>query len=142
MVAKDHPALSVTAPCRLLSIPRSTFSHAPCGETAENLTLMRRLDEQVLQTPFHGVRQMTWHLRAEGVTVNPKRVWRLMRRMDLMPIFQKPNTSAPAKAHKVWPCLLRGRTIDHPSEVPAWPTGHAPFRYRMICLLTDHGAPT
>ncbi|MEM9224498.1 MAG: IS3 family transposase [Pseudomonadota bacterium] len=114
---KDHPALSVTAQCRLLSIPRSTFYHTPRGETAENLSLMRRIDEQFLQTPFYGVRQMTWHLRSEGEMVNPKRVRRLMRLMGLMPIYQKPNTSMPAKAHKVWPYLLRGRTIDQPGQV-------------------------
>ncbi len=72
MVEKDHPALSVTQQCRLLSIPRSTFYHAPRGETAENLALMRRIDEQFLQTPFYGVRQMTWHLRGEGETREPQ----------------------------------------------------------------------
>ena len=117
MVEKDHPALSVTTQCRLLSIPRSTFYHSPRGETAENLALMRRIGEQFLATPFYGVRQMTWHLRAEGETVNPKRIRRLMRLMGLMPIYQRPNTSVPAKGHKVWPTLLRGRTIDRPGEV-------------------------
>ncbi|ORE91076.1 transposase [Stappia sp. 22II-S9-Z10] len=121
MVEKEHPALSVTGQCRLLSIPRSTFYHAPRGETAENLALMRRIDEQFLQTPFYGVRQMTWHLRGEGEAVNPKRIRRLMRLMGLMPIYQRPNTSAPAKAHKVWPYLLRGRTIDRAGEVDCTP---------------------
>ena len=100
MVEKEHPALSITAQCRLLSIPRSTFYHAPGGETNEKLTLMRRIDEQFLHTPFYGVRQMTWP-SAPGETVNPKRIRRLMRLMGLMPIYQKPNTSAPAKAQKV-----------------------------------------
>ena len=47
---------------------------------------MRRIDEQFLETPFYGVRQMTWHLRAEGHPVNEKRVRRLLRLMGLMPI--------------------------------------------------------
>jgi putative transposase len=34
MVEKDHPRLSVAAHCRLLSIPRSTFSYRSAGETA------------------------------------------------------------------------------------------------------------
>ena len=111
MVEKDHPALSVTAQCRLLSIPRSTFYHAPHGETAENLALMRRIDEQFLQTPFYGVRQMTWHLRGEGEVVNPKRVRRLMRLMGLMPIYQRPNTSAPAKALRCSPEIGQRRKL-------------------------------
>ena len=38
---------------------------------------MQRIDRQFLETPFYGVRQMTWHLQNEGHTLNPKR--RLMR---------------------------------------------------------------
>ncbi|REG53307.1 transposase (plasmid) [Paracoccus versutus] len=48
---------------------------------------------------------MTWHLRNEGHVINEKRVRRLMRLMGLMPIYQKPNTSRPAKGHKIWPYL-------------------------------------
>lgn len=62
---------------------------------------MRTIDEQFVQTPFYGVWHMTWHLQAEGKRVNPKRVRRLMRLMGLMPIYQRPKTSVPAKRHKV-----------------------------------------
>jgi len=86
MVEKDHPQLSVAAQCRLLLIPRSTFYHQPAGESAENLGLMALIDRQFMETPFYGVRQMTWHLRNEGHAVNPKRIRRLMRLMSLMPI--------------------------------------------------------
>ena len=96
---------------------------------------MRRIDEQFLQTPFYGVRQMTWHLRAEGETVNPKRVRRLMRQMGLMPIYQKPNTSAPAKAHKVWPYLLRGRTIERAGEVWCADVTYVPMARGFLYLV-------
>ena len=66
---------------------------------------MRQIDERPadLETPFFGVRQMTWHLRNDGHLVNEKRIRRLMRLMGLMPIYQKPNTSRPAKGHKTYP---------------------------------------
>ena len=54
---------------------------------------MAEIDRQFLETPFYGVRQMTWHLRALGHGLNVKRVRRLMRLMGLMPIYQKPRTS-------------------------------------------------
>ena len=66
MIDKDHPSLSIAEQCRLLSISRSSFYYEPKGATAQNLMLMRLIDEQFLETPFYGVRQMTWHLRAEG----------------------------------------------------------------------------
>jgi putative transposase len=41
---------------------RSSFYYEPKGETEMNLNLMRLIDKQFLETPFYGVRQMTWHL--------------------------------------------------------------------------------
>jgi hypothetical protein len=35
----------------------------------------------------------------------------------LMPIYQKPNTSKPAKGHKTYPYLLGGLRIDRPNQV-------------------------
>lgn len=57
---------------------RSSFYFQPKGETALNLMLIRQIDKQFLETPFFGVRQMTWHLRNEGHLVNEKCIRRLM----------------------------------------------------------------
>ena len=38
-------------------------------------------ERQFLDTPFYGVRQMTWHLQNEDHAVNKKRIRRLMRLM-------------------------------------------------------------
>ena len=81
MVEKNHPSLSVGAQCRLLSISRSSFSYAPQGETEMNLDLMLLIDKQLPDTPFYGVRQMTWYLQNDGHGVNQKRIRRLMRLM-------------------------------------------------------------
>ena len=82
-----------------------------------NLVLMRVIDKQFLETPFYGMRQMTWHLRNDDHPVNEKRIRRLMRLMGLMPIYQKPNTSKAAKGHKIYPYLLRGHRVDRPNQV-------------------------
>ena len=81
MIERNHPTLSVGTQCRLLSISRSSFYYEPQGETALNLDLMLLVDKQFLDTPFYGVRQMTWHLQNEGHAVNEKRIRRLMRLM-------------------------------------------------------------
>ena len=117
MIEPDHPDLSIGQQCKLLSIARSSFYYTPKGETEQNLGLMGTIDEQFLETPFFGVRQMTWHLRNDGHLVNEKRIRRLMRLMGLMPIYQKPNTSRPAKGHKTYPYLLRGLRVDRPNQV-------------------------
>ena len=107
--------------------------YAPQGETAMNLDLMLLIDKQFLDTPFYGVRQMTWHLQNEGHAVNQKRIRRLMRLMRLMPIYQKPDTSRPAKGHKTYqnsPCPV-GTRIDRArdyDEVPVDPRLEAQTR--------------
>ncbi len=116
MIERNTPDLSVSEQCQLLSIPRSSYYYQPKGESELNLELMLEIDRRFLETPFYGVKQMTWHLRNEGYRVNEKRIRRLMRLMSLMPIYQKPNTSKSAKGHKLYPYLLRGLRVDHPQS--------------------------
>ena len=117
MIRPEYSSLSVARQCRLLSISRSSYYHTGVGESAWNLALMAQIDRRFLETPFYGVRQMAWHLRARGHRVNVKRVRRLMRLMGLMPIYQRPRTSIPAKGHKIYPYLLRGVMIERPNQV-------------------------
>ncbi|TMV02579.1 IS3 family transposase [Ruegeria sediminis] len=135
MIETVNPDLSIGKQCRLLSISRSSFYYRPKGETALNLALMRQIDEQFLETPFFGVRQMTWHLRNEGHLVNEKRIRRLMRLMSLMPIYQKPNTSKAAKGHKTYPYLLRGLRVDRPGQVWAADITYLPMRRGFLYLV-------
>jgi len=55
MIEPHHPRLSVARQCELVSISRSGFYHKPAGETPLNLTLMRLIDEQFLETPWDNV---------------------------------------------------------------------------------------
>lgn len=88
-----------------------------------------------MDTPFYGVRQMTWHLQNEGHAVNQKRIRRLMRLMRLMPIYQKPNTSKPAKGHKTSPYLLGGLRIDRPNQVWCADITYLPMRKGFLYLV-------
>ena len=114
MVEPANTNLSISTQCALLSSSRSSFNYEPKGESEMNLDLMRLIDKQVLETPFYGVRQMTWHLRNDEHVVTEKRIRRLM---GLMPIYQKPNTSKAAKGHKIYPYLQRGRRVERPNQV-------------------------
>jgi putative transposase len=117
MIEPNIPNLSVGKQCALLSISRSSFYYEPKDENELNLDFVRLTDKKFLETPFYGVRQMTWHLRNEGYTVNEKRIRRLMLHMGLMPIYQKPNTSKAANGHKAYPYLLGGLRMTRPNQV-------------------------
>ena len=135
MIEPYLPSLSIGKQCALLLISRSSFYYVSKGESELNLDLMRKIDKQFLETPFYGVRQMTWHLRNEGHLVNEKRIRRLMRLMGLMPIYQKPNTSKAAKGHKIHPYLLRGLRVERPNQVWSSDITYLPMQRGFLYLV-------
>ena len=135
MIDPDEPRLSIVRQCELVSISRSSFYFEGKGESPLNLTLMRLIDEQFLQTPFYGSRQMARWLRRQGYRVGRKRVRRLMRKIGLMPIYQAPKTRSAHPDHKVYPYLLRGMTIDRPNQVWCADITYIPMRRGFLYLV-------
>ncbi len=120
MIEPDYPALSVRRQCELLGLSRSSLYYEPGGEAAEDLRLMRRIDEQYTARPFYGSRRMTIWLNEQGEEVNRKRVRRLMRVMGLEAIYPKPRLSLAGKGHRIYPYLLRGVKVVRRDQV--WST--------------------
>ena len=89
MESHHHQGLSIARQCDLLGISRSSFYYEAKGDNPLNLKLMRMIDEQFLETPWYGSRQMARWLRREGYRVGRKRVVRLRRKMGLTPVYQK-----------------------------------------------------
>ena len=135
MIVRDRPDLSLSRQCRLLSISRSSFYHAPKGESPENLMLMRRIDELFLKYPFYGSRQMIRQLRREGVRIGRHRVRRLMRLMGLQAIYQAPRTSEPHPSHRIYPYLLRDLTIERPDQVWCADITYIPVQRGFLYLV-------
>jgi len=135
MVDPGHQALSIVRQCELLSISRSGFYYEPVGETAENLALMRLIDQQFLETPWYGARQMARHLRRHGQSVGRKRMRRLMGLMGLEPIYQRPRTTVPHPERLVHPYLLRGLSIDRANQVWCADITYIPMRRGFLYLV-------
>ncbi len=117
LVNRKHKKLSIRRQCALLGIARSGLYRAPRAANDNDLPLMRRIDELYTAWPFLGSRRLTALLRAEGHSVNRKRVQRLMRRMGIAALGPKPRTTKPAPGHKIFPYLLRGVAVERPNQV-------------------------
>ena len=117
IVERADPVLPVSRQCRLLAVPRSAVYRTPAEVSAEDLALMALLDRQYLARPYYGSRRMAAWLATQGHLVNRKRAQRLMRLLGLAAIYQRPNTSKPAAAHKIYPYLLRGMAIERVNQV-------------------------
>ncbi len=134
-ICRDHPGLNLSRQCRLLSISRSSYYYAPKGESAENLAMMRRIDELFLKYPFYGSRQMVRQLRREGIRVGRHRVRRLMRLMGLEAIYQTPRTSTPHPEHRIYPYLLKGLAINRPDQVWCSDITYIPVQRGFLYLV-------
>ena len=135
LVEHEDAALPVTTQCRLLQVSRSTFYYQPVPVSADDLTVMRRMDELYVASPFYGSRRMVAVLRRAGVAINRKRVRRLMRLMGLEAIYQKPDTSRAHPAHQVYPYLLRGLVIERANQVWCADITYIPMAQGFVYLV-------
>jgi transposase-like protein len=135
IVEPAHHRLSISTQCRLLSISRSSYYYAPVPEPGETLPLMTVIDETVMECPWYGSRQMARHMRHAGQEVGRRRVRRLMAKMGLTPIYQRPRTSDPHPQHRVYPYLLRKLAIERPNHVWCADVTYIPMRRGFLYML-------
>jgi putative transposase len=126
--------VSVRRQCALLNVARSGVYRPRPEPDAQDLVLMRRIDELYLEKPFYGSRRMTFDLNEEGRGVNRKRVQRLMRLMGLEALVPRPGTSKAAPGNKIYPYLLRGVKISEPNHVWASDITYIPMANGFLYL--------
>ena len=140
MVNREHPSLPIVRQCILLGVSRSSLYYRPRGYRAKgaseaDLSLMREMDRQYLETPFYGSRRMGAWLDRQGIPVSRKRVQRLMRVMGLRAIYRRPRTSQPALEHRVYPYLLRNARVTRPNQVWAADITYLPMARGLLYLV-------
>jgi transposase InsO family protein len=119
---------SVSRQCALLGVARSSFYYRPRPESAEELELLKRLDRMFTDNPVFGSRRLQVALLREGISAGRRRVRPLMRKLGLWAVRPKPNTSKRHLGHKVYPYLLRGKTIDQANQsLPSQKRGCGPL---------------
>jgi putative transposase len=138
MIAPEA-GLSVSRQCALLGVARSSFYYRPRPGSADEPELLKRLDRIFTDHPVYGRRRLQVALLREGVAVDRRRVRRLMRKLGLWAVRPKRSTSKRHLGHKVYPYLLRGKTIDQPNQVSAADVTYIPMR-QGFKMLRDHGS--
>ena len=135
----DNKQMSLTRQCSLLSIDRTSIYYT--AQTSPlNKLYMDRIDELFTEDPSRGTRRLSMALKRRfGLSVGRSKVRSLMARMGLRAIYRAVNTSAPNKAHKKYPYLLRGVIIQRVNQV--WSTDITYIRLRRgfayLCAVMD-----
>lgn len=114
MLRESYPT---TALCEALETGRSSYYYA--GIEPEEAGLRRAIEAIVAEFPTYGYRRVTWRLRQEGWSVNPKRVARLMRKMGLAGKAPKRGCRTTNSRHGYprYPNLVRDLAIVRPDQV-------------------------
>jgi putative transposase len=135
MIERENQEVSVSQQCRLLAVSRSSVYRKPAEVSAEDLAIMALIDRQYLARPYYGSRRMAAWLETQGHLVNRKRVQRLMRLLGLVAIYQRPNTSKPAAAHRIYPYLLGGLAIERVNQVWCADVTYIPMARGFLYLV-------
>ena len=133
MIDRSHD-LPIARQATALGVSRGVVYYKPRPVPAEDLKIMRRLDELHLDYPFAGSRMLRDMLKREGISIGRRHVATLMKRMGIEAIFRRPNTSKPAPGHKVYPYLLRGKTIERADHVWAMDITYIPMARGFVYL--------
>jgi len=119
MVEVGHPRVSVRRQCELLGLSRSGWYTATGRQIPEqDVALMKAIDRVYTDYPWYGSRRLREALRRQAITVNRKRVQRLMRQMGIQGVLPRRGTSRRAPGHVVYPYLLRGVEVNRADQ--AW----------------------
>jgi putative transposase len=78
---------------------------------------------------------MARYLRREGHVVGRKRVRRLMAKIGLAPIYQRPRTTVPHPEHRKYPYLLKDLVITRPDQVWCADVTYIPMRRGFLYLV-------
>jgi len=133
MIAPEHD-LPIRQQAEALGISRSSVYYQPRPVSAEDLWLMRQIDELHLNYPFAGSRMLRDLLGHQGLEVGRRHVRTLMRKMGMEAIYRRPNTSKPAPGHRIHPYLLRGLAITRPNQVWAMDITYIPMARGFVYL--------
>ena len=138
MIDRTHE-LSLTKQAEILKISRGIIYYEPRPTPAEDLAIMRRIDELHMELPFAGSRMLRDLLAAEGSEIGRRHVTTLMHKMGIEAVYRRPNTSKPAPGHKIYPYLLRKLTIDRPNQVWATDITYVPMArgFVYLCAVMD-----
>lgn len=138
IIERSNEGLSMQRKCELLDVPRSSLYYKPKAIENDDVIVMNEIRCIYQKRSYYGYRKITVALRKKGLKVNHKRVQRLLQKAGIKAIYPSKKTSIKNHAHKIYPYLLRGMSIERPNQV--WQVDITYIKIRggwlyMVCLV-------
>ena len=138
MIDRSH-ALSLARQAQLMQISRGAIYYRRKQSNSEQTQLMHSLDALHLAHPFAGSRMLRGLLQRQGQCVGRRHVRTLMKRMCISALYCKPRTSACHPQHKIYPYLLRNKSVTHANQVWAMDITYVRMHkgWMYLCAVLD-----
>ena len=138
MIDRSH-RLSITRQAQLMCISRGTVYYRRRPPCCAQVQLMHSLDTLHMAHPFAGSRMLKGLLQRQGHCVGRRHLRTLMKRMCIAPLYCKPRTSIRHPQHKIYPYLLRNKTVTHANQVWAMDITYVRMYkgWLYLCAVTD-----
>jgi putative transposase len=113
--------VSIRRQCALLQINRSSYYYQPKPKLGkDDIHLMEEIDKIYTRLPYYGVTKITKQLKRQGIMINHKKVYRLMKVMGIQAIYPKEKIKGLSQSepgHAIYPYLLNGITAGFPNHI-------------------------
>jgi putative transposase len=136
LVERDNKILSISNQCKILGLSRSSYYYTHCTESDENLSILRWLDAQYLDTPFYGARKLLMLLRNQGIQLNIKKLRRLMSIHGWQTIYPIPRTTVIDPDKYKYPYLLKDLKTTSSNHVWAIDITYCPMSKGFMYLVS------
>ena len=117
LLISNDEKLSIRKQCRLLQISRSSLYYEPKGEPEQNLKIMEKMDQHILEEPTAGVLTMQSMLQDHGISAGYERIRRLMRLANIRPIYPRRHLTVLKEKQYIHPYLLQNVDITEVNQV-------------------------
>jgi len=138
LVNPDDEDSSIVGQCKILGLARSTYYYQKKKYSNFDLFIMSLIDRIHTAQPTFGRRRLTSQINVfledKNIKVNEKRIRRLMKKMGIETIYQKPNLSKLLHKQYIKPYLLKNIKITRPNQVWASDITYIPFNDGFMYL--------
>jgi putative transposase len=135
LIDPTRAKLSIVQQCEVLENHRSGLYYTRRPVCAEDLRIMRLMDELHLEDPCRGTRRLVDELLEKGVQIGRDKVRRLMQAMRIKAVYCAPRTTVADATKYKFPYLLRDLPITKRNQAWAVDITYVPVRGGFMYMV-------
>jgi putative transposase len=135
MIENKHPRLSVHKQCEMVNVPRSSYYEYIKQSSLQDSMVIERIEKIYRGRPEYGSRRIRSILQRQGLTINRKKVQRLMRSMNIKGVCPKEKPCITTnKPHIKYPFIARDNPIVRIDQVWSTDITYVKTRFGTVYL--------